>query len=249
MQYTNNPFVMARLITFILSVVVGSISSATMVQIDAVSGSEANAYAVGRFLDGSGGTTANWSLTSTVSGTDFSNDAVTGGESGLQYVMLNEVLGSDDTNSVTFAMNMVDASVEPMLTISQSPYFDAPWTWNGGNNEAAQFVISWDGGGFASLTDPDDQIASYDDGAQFGSGATMAFSDIRILNESDSWMITLPAGVTAVNLDWASQSPVPNSDLTREWVTFDLQVNAVPEPAAGVMLSIAFVALLGFIRR
>ncbi|MEM7316963.1 MAG: hypothetical protein AAF497_27850, partial [Planctomycetota bacterium] len=222
MQYTQNSFVQARLIALLMSVCVTAMTSATMVSIDAVSGSEANAYAVGRFEDGSGGTMANWSLTSTVSGTDFSNDAVTGGESGLQYVMLNEVLGSDDTNSVTFALHMVDANIDPILTVSQSPYFDAPWTWNGGNHEAAQFVITWDGGGEATLTDPDNQFVGLDDGAEFGSGATMAFSDIRILNESDTWQITLPTGVTAVNLDWSSQAPVPNSDLTREWVTFDL---------------------------
>jgi hypothetical protein len=250
MQYTYNSFVQARLIvSLLLTIVAATTSSATMTSIDAVSGSEANAYAVGRFLDGAGGTAANWSLTSTVSGTDFSNDAVTGGDSGLQYVMLNEVLGSDDTNTVTFALNMVDAAVDPILTISQSPYFDAPWTWNGGNFEAAQFQITWSGGGEATLTDPDNQFAGLSDGATFGSGEMLAFSDIRILNDSDTWQITLPTGVSSVQLDWSSQSPAANSDLTREWVTFDLQINAVPEPATGVMLSLALVGLLGFIRR
>ena len=237
-------------VQFALIIAISMLATASAVELDAivdnVSGAEVDGFAVGRLLN-SGDTVATWNLQTSVSQTDFSNDSVTGGNQGVQYVMLNEVKGSDDANLITFNVNPLSDESEVGISIAQSPYFDQQFTWNGGNFERAQFAVFWTGGGVASVLDPDDQLSGLANGSTFSSGTNIVFSNDRILNESDSWKIDLPTGVESVSLRWSSAEPVDNSDLTREWVSFDITMT-VPEPTTGALCSMALLSL-GFLRR
>ena len=206
--------------------------------IDTASGLEDDSYAAGRIVDNSM-TMAFWDLNTTVSTTDFANDAITGGPNGLEYVMSNLTRESSDTNSIRYGVvPEVGYSVENII-VSQSPYSDGG-TWNGGNAEAAQFVISWSGGGFAQVTDPDDQIFGFVTGTPIVSGTTVRYTGTQIFNSEDSWSIELPGGVNSVQVNWSSANPSPNSDLTREWVSFDAAIVAVPEPSLAVFALLSF---------
>ncbi len=235
---------------FVLILVISMVTTAfgnSDATVDGVAGPNSDGYAMGRILNG-GTTVANWRLNSSVSSTDFDNDAIQGGSQGIQYVMLNETEASRDSNTVVFTANSVDSS--PIgISIMQSPYFDAPGTWNGGNVEAAQFSLWWAGGGVATLHDVDDQISGYGDGATFGSGSTMVFSSYQILNSEDSWQIDLPTGANSVTLQWSSTAPTMGSDLTREWVSFNVTTFTVPEPTTGALFGMASLFVLGLTRR
>ncbi len=232
-----------------LFIAISMLGTASAVQLDATvtqaSGPEADSYALGELFLPGGGLAATWNLQTSVSQTDFSNDAIQGGTEGIQYVSLNEVRGSEDSNLITFTVNPV-ASGEIGISIAQSPYFDQEGTWNGGNEETAQFAIFWSGGGLATVADPDGQLA-LNDGAGISSGANVMFSNDRAFNVNDSWGIDLPSGVEQVSLRWSSVDPAANSDLTREWVTFNV-TQTVPEPTAGALFSMALLSL-GFLRR
>ena len=204
--------------------------------VDTVSGLEDDAYAAGRLVDDSS-TVGFWDLNTTVSTTDFANDAITGGPNGLEYVMRNLTRASSDANSIRYSVvPEIGYSLENII-ISQSPYQDGE-TWNGGNEEAAQFVISWAGGGFAQVTDPDDQIFGFVSGTPIVSGTTVRYTSTQIFNSEDTWSIELPSGVNSVQVNWSSANPTPNSDLTREWVSFDAAIVAVPEPSTLALLGL-----------
>ncbi len=236
------------LVLFLVVSLAGAVfASDTTTVVDIVRGPEVDNYAVGRLINSSGTMVANWSLQTSVSGTDFSNYALTGGTKGLQYTFINDVNGSEDVNTIAFIVSTVDPSDVVNISLAQSPYFGTPGTWNGGNFETAQFSVSWAGGGMATVTDPDNQLAGLSSGSTFSSGTTVVFSSNQILNTVDSWGISLPSGVSSVVVGWSSLNPSPNSDLTREWLTFD--ANVVPEPASGAILGIGFTFLLGFFRR
>lgn len=233
----------------VLFIALSMLGAASAVQLDAIvtqaSGPEADGYAVGQLLMPGGGLAANWNLQTSVSQTDFSNDAIQGGSQGIQYVSLNEVRGSQDSNLITFEVNPV-RSGDVGISIAQSPYFDQAGTWNGGNNETAQFAIFWSGGGLATVSDPDDQL-TLNNGAGISSGTNVMFANDRAFNSVDNWGIDLPSGVEQVSLRWSSVDPSANSDLTREWVTFNVSM-AVPEPTTGALFSMALLSL-GFLRR
>ena len=95
--------------------------------VDETGGPETDGYAIGRFVDG-GTELATWSLDTSVSTTDFVNDAIEGGPSGLQYVMLNQTQASTDSNSVVFTANSA-TSDQLGISIMQSPYNSTP-SWN-----------------------------------------------------------------------------------------------------------------------
>ncbi len=249
MQFTTNLTLGVRtLVTFLVVSMAGALfASDTTTVITTIRLPDADNYAVGQLLNSSGVMVADWTLNTSVSGTDFSNYALTGGTKGLQYTFINEVQGSADVNTIAFDVTPVNSSDSVNITLLQSPYFGTPGTWNGGNTDIAQFSVSWAGGGMATVIDPDNQIAGLSTGSMFSSGTTVVFSSNQILNTDDSWGIELPQGVASVVVGWSSSNPSPNSDLTREWLTFD--ANVVPEPASGAILGIGFTFLLGFFRR
>lgn len=216
--------------------------------VDGTNGANADAYAFGRFNAG-GTDLGTWSLDSTVVGTDFTNDAITGGSLGIEYVMLNETLGSADQNVIDFTVNPLAGFAVDNITIEQSPYSNLAGTWNGGNHESSQFVLNWTGGGVATLSDPASQILGIASGSSIASGTVLQFSAVQIENHVDAWEITLPQGVNNVQLDWSSVNPVANSDLTREWVTFDADFSVVPEPSAISLIGMATIGLIGLRRR
>ena len=212
--------------------------------IDSATGLNDNEYAMGRFVDVDADVMSTWTLQTTVDNTDFTNDMVTGGDHGVEYVMLNSVQNSSDVNSIRFAVQpAIGFSVEN-ISISQSPYNNDPNTWNGGNGELAQFVVSWAGDGVAMLSDPDNQIFGLTTGMPIVSGTTVRFNSGQALNSEDTWRLTMPAGVDEVQVNWSSANPSAASDLTREWVAFDATFAAVPEPAAAILMGLA--GLLGF---
>lgn len=216
--------------------------------VDGTNGANADAFAFGRFLD-AGATLGNWTLGSSVSNTDYANDGITGGTSGLQYVSLNETHGSTDVNVIDFVVTPNAGYTVDQISIIQSPYFDTPGTWNGGNAETAQFTLSWTGGGTAQVLDPSNQFAGSNGATTVTSGSLLTFSSDRIFNDSDAWEILLPAGVSDVQLDWSSVNPGPNTDLTREWVTFDSSFSTVPEPSSFGLLAFAMLSAAGLRRR
>lgn len=215
--------------------------------VDTAGGLEDDSYATGRLIDvnSSSSTVATWTLDTTVSGTDFSNDAITGGPDGLEYVTTNLTQQSSDSNSIRYSITPEVGYSLQNIVIGQSPYNDSAGSWNGGNAEAAQFVISWANGGFANVTDPDDQLFGFVSGTPIVSGTTVRYNSIQAFNSEDSWRISLPAGVDTVQLNWSSANPTPNSDLTREWVSFDANIAAVPEPST--MAILGMLLLPGFL--
>lgn len=245
MSITKSRFFSVQSALFIALSMLGTSFAQLDAVVTQVAGPEVDGYAVGQFLTPGGSLAATWNLQTSVSQTDFSNDAIQGGNQGIQYVSLNEVNGSDDTNLITFSVNPVVGG-DIGLSIAQSPYFDADETWNGGNFETAQFSIFWSGGGLATVSDPDGQLA-LTNGGGIASGTNVVFANDRAFNNADSWEISLPLGVEQVALQWSSVNPGENTDLTREWVTFNA-VLTVPEPTAGALFSMALLSL-GFLRR
>lgn len=179
-----------------------------------------------------------WSLAASVAETDFQNAHVAGGRQGVQYTMLNDVFGSTDTNEMAFSVVPLGRLV-PQITLRQSPYFQDPLQWNGGNKptDISEFTISWDGGGNAIVRDPFSQfqfVTPQSTGdVTFPSGTTFTFSDYQVFNSDDAWEIELPVGVDSVDVDWGSSDPTDGSDLTREWIAFDAVL--VPEASGYVM--------------
>jgi len=187
----------------------------------------------------------NWILNTSVESTEFDNDGLVVGPDGIQYTMINNTKASNDINEITFTTSLPQG--EPQISITQSPYNNEPALWNGGQFEASRMQMFWSGGGTALIADPDNQIAGFETGSQFASGATIPFTN-QVYNDEDSWEVTLPVGVDSIRINWSSQAPVSNSDLTREWVTFNVTSAAVPEPS-GLGLALSALFGLGFIRR
>ncbi len=216
--------------------------------VDVHRGPDDDAFAAGSIVNSSGGlapsAVSNWILNATVSETDFDNFEALGGEQGVQYTMMNNVMASSHSNRIQFATTLPNA--ESSITISQSPYWNAPGTWNGGNVETSRMDISWNGGGVATVFDPDDQLLGYTSESEFGSGARVAFNGF-VYNDEDTWVIELPQGISSVTIDWSSTVPTANSDLTKEWVTFDV-TSTVPEPGCLGMAVLAL-SFLGWTRR
>lgn len=219
----------------------GSAAFGAYSSVDLVNGPEQDLAAMGRIYTELGGEQIGlWTLETSVKGTDFSNAYVFGGSKGVQYTMLNQVFGSDDVNEMKFTALTEDALV-PQISLMQSPYFQDSKQWNGGNlpTDVAQFTVRWEGGGLAAVQDPLGQfvstgpsLQSVNDGAsEISSGTTLTFSDFQIFNSDDAWSIDLPTGASSVEVDWGSSQPTPQSDLTREWLAFDVSV--VPEPDHG----------------
>ncbi|MEM7312593.1 MAG: PEP-CTERM sorting domain-containing protein [Planctomycetota bacterium] len=217
-----------------------------MTVIDTQNGPESDFVAAGRIIDSTNSSSviASWSLTTTVSATDFVNDAVQVGMSGVQYTMLNETPASADSNMLRFRVFPTNTNHGGGIVVSQSPYLNAT-SWNGGNEEVAQFRLSWPGdSGLATVSDPDNQLAGIADGSKLTSGSIVTFSSDRIRNDNDTWRVMLPFQSTEAHVEWSSSNPSANSTLTREWVSFNANVGAVPEPATfGLLL---FASLLGF---
>lgn len=216
-------------------------------------GPESDLVATGDILTHAGGEQlGEWSLRASVSETDFSNDFLFGGGQGVQYTMLNPVFGSTDTNEMVFSVDAVGPAV-PQITLRQTPYFQDPNQWNGGNKstDIAQFTLRWDGGGSAVVRDPLGQFEPLPQQANadvtVGSGTTFTFSDFQIFNSDDEWAIELPLGVDSIELDWRSSQPTAGSDLTREWVAFD--TNFVPEPDGRLLFLLACLFGLAVRRR
>lgn len=243
---------------FLIGSLVGQTALGGFAEVDVFNGPEDDLVASGRFLSGADGEHLGaWTLQSTVEGTDFSNAHVGGGSNGLQYTMLNPVFGSDDINSVLFSVSPV-TDVIPQISVSQSPGFNDPQQWNGGNlpTDIAEFTLTWSGGGTAIVDDPAGQFQiarplNDDSGpVAVSTGTTLTFSDFQIFNSDDTWSILLPEGASSIQLDWGSSQPTPGSDLTREWVAFDVNfASAVPEPSAGLSWFIAVPLLLLSVRR
>ncbi len=249
MHSTTNLTASVRVLAIVLvaSIASASLAASDLAIVDNVVGSQADNYAVGRLVNSGGSMLADWTLFTTVSNTDFANFALTGGSEGLQYTFINAVNGSTDSNTIIFDVDPIAANGVVNIALTQSPYFDTPGTWNGGNSETAQFSVSWNGGGDATVFDPDNQFDGLTTGSTFASGSLIAFSGDMIFNSEDSWRIDLPTGVETVRVEWSSVNPNDNSDLTREWLTFETSV--VPEPASGAVFGIAATFLLGSMRR
>lgn len=229
-------------------------SSAYVGLVDQSYGPNNNVAGVGRFVEQAGGpAVALWDIRSTVETTDFDNAALQGGSDGIQYVMQNAVNNSVDTNIVTFRVSPFDQAI-PTISIAQSPYNDVNG-WNGGNlpGDVAQFRMTWQGGGFATISDPSNQLEGLGHNTSVESGTWVKFTDFQRLNSDDVWGITLPQGVDVVTLNWNSSNPLEGSDLTNEWVTFDANftpgVTILPEPNSAVMLLICFGFAAGRLRR
>jgi len=230
---------------FVLGFAVSSVMAFSSV-LDTIGGPNDNAYASGRIVDEMESTLASWSIITTVADSDFDNDSIVTGDQGLTYIMRNDVLASTSTNVVTFSVVPTAVATLDGVTITQSPYDSNSESWNGGNDEAAQFELSWLGGGMARVNDPDGQFLGLGASAQINSGTLLTFSNTRIFNNEDSWSIEVPAG--EMSLEWSSAGPVAGSDLTREWVTFTANVRAVPEPASFGLLGMAAVWMFGIAR-
>jgi hypothetical protein len=240
-----------HLLGLVMATAMAATSSGFTTVLDMRNGTENDFVATGRIVDSanSNSVLASWALTSTVSATDFSNDAVQVGTSGLQYTMLNETPASADSNMLRFRVYPTMENYGGGIVVSQSPYLSAT-SWNGGNEEIAQFELSWPGdSGLATVSDPDNQLAGLADGDQITSGTVVSFSSDRIRNDVDSWRISLPFAATEAHLDWSSANPNTNSTLTREWVNFNANVGVVPEPSTLALVSLALLFSLGFVRR
>ena len=241
------------LITTVL-ICLTALSSVSLAQINLVptvdsrADANTNSFASGSYFglnpnSGQNSLLGSWELTSSVAGTDFDNDGLVVGRDGVQYTSINNTLASDDVNEIRFS---TDLQGQSSISISQSPYNNADTLWNGGQAEAARLRVLWSGGGTARVIDPDNQIVGFDTNSRISSGTFLPLNG-RVYNDEDSWRIDLPLGVDTVQVNWSSQAPVSNSDLTREWVTFNV-TSTVPEPSGlGMLLSALFG--LGFIRR
>ena len=182
----------------------------------------------------------NWMLNTSVSNSDFVNDGLQVGPDGVQYTMRNDQLASTDVNQITFTTVLPEGM--PQISISQSPYNGVETLWNGGQFESSRMQLFWGGGESATVMDPDNQLL-VDDNSSIQSGMAISFNN-QVYNDEDSWRVDLPVGVESVRVDWSSDAPVGNSDLTREWVTFNVTQMPVPEPSA---FGLALFAIWGLI--
>jgi len=212
-------------------------------------GADADAYANGQILSPQGVGLADWQLTTTTSSTDFANDAIQGGADGLQYVTINTVNNSTDSNAIGFLVNPIDPTDDVQITVSQSLYNNSD-TWNGGDNEGSGFFLTWTGGsGLATVNDPMNQL-NLSDGQSLASSTQVTFNTTRVRNNADAWSIELPTNANDVEARWASANPQAGSSLTREWISFAANVtSAVPEPSSSVLLALASLILMGAARR
>lgn len=224
-----------------------------MTEVVSVGTNSSDSYANGIIQDDNGMVTGNWGLSTTVSDTDFLNDGLQGGPNGLQYVMLNEVGGSTDSNRVTFSVTPSFANYHSNITISQSPYHDLT-TWNGGDADISRFYLTWnDTAGAISISDPSNQLGSVVDGQVISqSPQLIQFTNNRVFNSNDRWSIKLPPSAASAELEWSSSNPSAGSTLTREWVTFEADVQpavAVPEPQSSIAMFFTSMAAICLIRR
>lgn len=245
-----------KLLATIFAVAVATFATASYgftVDVSAVGTNSSDAYANGTVVDQVGSIMGNWSLTTTVANTDFLNDAVQGGPNGVQYVMINSVGASTDSNRIRFDVTPTDPLHHSNITVSQSPYHDLT-TWNGGDSDTSRFYLTWnDTVGSITISDPNNQLATVADGQTIAdSPALIQFASNRVFNSNDNWSINLPPAARSAELEWSSANPSPGSTLTREWVTFNSDVKAavaVPEPASCIMLFFGWVSTIGFLRR
>ena len=214
-------------------------------------GANADSFAAGGYVNvstnGMAGNQSlgNWMLSTSVSTNDFINDGLIVGPEGIQYTMRIDELASTDVNQITFTTALPES--RPQISISQSPYNDVDVLWNGGQFESSRMRMFWAGGESAMVHDPDNQL-TVADGMQISSGMSIPFNN-QVYNDEDSWQIDLPVGVDSVRVDWSSANPVANSDLTREWVTFNVTQMPVPEPSALQLIFAAIVGAAGFRRQ
>lgn len=212
--------------------------------VDSLGGTNDNAAASGRMVNG--GDLGTWTLTTTVNGTDYSNSAVTGGIPAVEYRMHNPSAGSTDTNQVSFAVT-VGAGVYNGITLRQSSY-DSGADLNGApspGTEFSQMTVTWSGGGNATVADgTGTQITDATGAALPGSitsGQVVRFA--RTPNADDDWSISLPSTVTATTVLWGPNG-IPTEALGDEWISFDVNITPIPEPAAPLLSSLGIAILL-----
>ena len=208
---------------------------AALMVVDSLGGANDDAAASGRLVDG--GDLGTWTLTTTVSGTGYTNSEVSGGIPAVEYRMNNSNAGSTDTNLINFAV-AVGAGVYQGITLRQSSY-DSGAGLNGAaspGTEFSQMTVNWSGGGSATVdAGTGIQITDASGAALPGSitsGQIVRFA--RGANADDDWSIALPSTVTALSVLWGPNG-VPTEALGDEWISFDVDIAPVPEPAPPLM--------------
>ena len=222
---------------------------ASLIVIDQIGTANDNNVASGRVTnDGSTTDLANWTLTSTVSNTDWTNQNVQGGSQGLEYHQRNDVLNSSEINRINFSLSLLGGNYTG-LKIFQSPYNNGTG-WNGGSdnsgsNITSKFIVSWAGGGVATISDDADQLLGLATGDTISSGTEINFSSGQVLNNVDGWGISLTSAITDVTIDWSAKNPTPGDWLYNEWVSFDPTISEVPLPAAVWLFGFGLLGLAG----
>ena len=177
-----------------------------------------------------GGATGTFTLTRT--GASGLNGTVnfTGGGDGIE--VRNNDIGTvaPPSNPNSFAY---DFSVTPnagsaveSITITRQQY--SP----GGNAEPSDFVLTWSGGGLATLNDPQGRFTTLSNGATFASGTTLRFGTLgggSVSNNTSQWSIEIPSSSVSVSVT-SIQDASGNADFANEWLAFNttLATNTAP---------------------